>query len=69
MTDRAKEADRQCMEAYGKVVDHFKGDTRKANDWFGKVNPNLKSSPMNMIGSGRAAELNRYIDRHTRGKR
>jgi hypothetical protein len=69
MIDKVKEADRQTMEAYSKVVDHFGGDAKKANEWFGKPNLQLKSSPINMVGQGKARELNQYIDARLRGKK
>lgn len=64
-----KENDRQTRTSYEKVIDHFKGDVDKANEWFHEPKRELHGrSPMNMIGNMRARDLNRFIDERLRNK-
>lgn len=51
-----------------KVLDYFKGDTRKAWVWFGTPNPHLGGhKPVDMIRKGRTQKLMAFIDAQLKG--
>lgn len=55
--------DKQTIQAYEKLVDHFKGDQRKANDFMHKPNQELGGkSPLTMVGEYKTKDLNQFID-------
>lgn len=52
----------KAQEAFDLVKDFFKGDSRKAIDWFHVINPSLGGiRPIEMIHNGRSDKLLKFI--------
>ena len=51
-----------------RVLEYFKGDSRKAWVWFNEANPHLGGQkPIDMIRKGRASKLMAFIDAQLQG--
>lgn len=49
---------------FTQVKQHFRGDEKRAWDWFKQINPAFGMlSPMNMLKLGKAARVQEFIDK------